>query len=211
MNYDSGAITALSVLGTVCLAILSGAGGAALLELYYKPRRDRRRAAALLLSEILLNADLALLQAHVRQRIPRKMPSDFSFSTMAWEACSEMVSELPVDLIKRVVIIYNRYQAGNRILRLYTEASRDLESLPTDSEGRIVALEAYLNSAVDAFNANLDKTIDDAKEVAPYLIRLAKISEKEENQEPLRDYEKLVDGFLKEREQRLEYPHCNGT
>lgn len=40
-------------LGTVALAILSGAGGAALLELWWKPRRERRRAAALVHSDLM--------------------------------------------------------------------------------------------------------------------------------------------------------------
>lgn len=59
-------------LGIIVIAVLSGAGGSALLELIWKPRRDRRAAAALLYAEILQNSQMVLFWSELRKNTPRK-------------------------------------------------------------------------------------------------------------------------------------------
>src|SRR5262245_12375852 len=87
----------LSIIGPSVLAILSGAGGAALLEVYWKPRQDRRKAATVLLSEILNNTQLCLLQANARQKAPKRIPADFRLELQGWDAAQDKLSELPPD------------------------------------------------------------------------------------------------------------------
>ena len=130
MDWASVVQILLPGVGVVVLAMLSGAGGSALLELYYKPLRERKRAARLLLSEILLNTDLALLQANARDRAPKKIPADFDFSKLAWNAAAGLLSELPLDLLKRVVLLYNRYDSCNHLVNLYSQTFDELKSLP---------------------------------------------------------------------------------
>jgi hypothetical protein len=193
-------------LSTVLLAIISGAGGSALLELYYKPRRDRRRAAGLLLAEILLNTDLALLQAHARWKAPKKIPSDFSFSLMSWDAAAPLLSELPLDLLKRTVLLYNRYQACNQAVQSYSKTLDDRNALPKDAEDRRKQLEGFLKSTIDVFNTGLDHSIDDGKELLPKLLGLSGTKEKGDQEKAVKTYQQRVDEFLAERQEAHRSP-----
>lgn len=94
--------------GTILLALLAGAGGSALLELIWKPRRDRRRAASLLVAEVAMNTELLLLQAHARFKNPTGIPADLRLATIGWEAAGELVSELPTQLLRKLVILYSQ-------------------------------------------------------------------------------------------------------
>lgn len=153
--------------------MLSGAGGSALLELYYKPKRDRWRAAALLLSEVLLNTELALLQATTRFEDPKKLPADFSFSLMAWDAVAPRLSELPPDLLKRILLLYNRYRACNHAVVLHSKAADERTSLPPkNGEERRKQLTVFINSTIDVFDTGLDNTLEDARDILPQLLQL---------------------------------------
>lgn len=205
---ESPDITALLLsllpgLGTVLLAIVSGAGGSALLEIYWKPKRDRQRAAAIFLAEILLNTDLLLLQAHARVKSPRKIPSDFEMSLIGWGAAVEVLRELSPDLLKSLVRLYARYHHLNQRVRDYASAFSELQSLPPDAS-RVPILKQHLNAVIDVFNTGVDKSIDDGKLVLPQLLGLAKIKKSKEAKAKVRDYAKDVESFLAEREQRLE-------
>src|SRR5713101_1656696 len=103
--------TALAAILHVVLPILSGAGGAALLEVYWKPRRDRRRAAVILLSEILNNWQRCILQANARQKAPKRVPADFHIELQGWDAAQDKLSELPPDTIKSVMLLYSHFRA----------------------------------------------------------------------------------------------------
>jgi hypothetical protein len=125
--------TLLPGVGTVALAILSGAGGSALLELWWKPRRDRRKAAGLLLADGLLNTELLVLQAHARFKNPRSIPADFEMSVLGWDTAGNVLSELDAELLKSLVLLYNRYRYLNKCVLLYAETLRELDSVaPTN-------------------------------------------------------------------------------
>jgi hypothetical protein len=188
-------------LGTILLAILSGAGGSALLELYYKPRRDRRKAATLLAAEIGLNAELIQLQAQLRKTKPRQIGRDFSLSTAAWTASLGVVAELPPHLVKKLLVHYARVDNINESVTLYAEAVTELEALAGDSP-RAGKLKVYINSIIDVFNTGLNSAFDDAKALLPDLIKVAKIPSKY-RKESTTDYEASVRQLVAEREQRL--------
>ena len=188
-------------LGTILVAIISGAGGSALLELYYKPRRDRRKAAALLAAEIGTNAELILLHAHFRKTNPRKIPRDLHFSKAAWEIASPFLGELPPDLLKKLLLLYARFDAANEAVLLYDDAVREIRELPKDSP-KLIKAQEYANTIVDVFNTGLDHAFDSAKAVLPELIKLAKIP-KALRKEPADDYEARVQAMMAERKQRL--------
>ena len=189
-------------LGTIFLAIVSGAGGSALLELYYKPRRDRRKAAALLAAEISTNAELILLHSHFRKTNPRKIPRDFHFPKAAWEIASPFLGELPPHLLKKLLVLYARFDAANEAVLLYEDAVREIRELPKDSPN-LPKAEQYANTIIDVFNTGLDNAFDSAKAVLPDLIKLAKIP-KALSKEPQDDYEARVQAMMAERKQRLD-------
>ena len=195
--------TLLPGLGTIVLAILSGAGGSALLELIWKPRRDRRRVAGALLGEILVNTELAILWSHARQKNPLSLPADLSFSNLGWHAVSGLVSELPADLVKSVLLLYRRYEHLNFCVQEYSRAADELQTLETSSQ-RSAVLRSRINSTIDVFNTSIDKAFDEGKSLAAKLLPIAGIDERREADAPTRDYAKDVDNLLGERAQRLE-------
>ena len=83
------------------------------MELLWRPRRDKRRAAGLIVTEVALNTELLLLQAHAREANRRGIPSDLRLSTIAWDAASGIVSELPHKTVRGLVQLYNKYSALN--------------------------------------------------------------------------------------------------
>jgi len=184
------------------LAIISGAGRSALLELYYKPRRERRKAAALLAAEIGTNAELILLHSHFRKTNPRRIPRDFHFSKAAWEIAAPLLGELPPDLLKKLLLLYARFDAANEAVLLYEDAVREIRELPKESPQLIKAQE-YGNSIVVVFNTGLDHAFDSARAVLPELIKLARIP-KSLRKEPPDDYEARVLVMMAERKQQLE-------
>lgn len=188
-------------LGTVALALLSGAGGAALLDLYYKPKRDRRKAAVLLYSEIILNADFCILHAHWRKHFPRQIPGDFTLSRLAFDAAIGGLSELPAPLVRKLVLLYNRVDLINKFVPMYSDAVDARDSLNPEDARRSSA-ERYCNTILDAFNTTIDKVFEESKEVLPELIALGKIVEKEDK--AVESHQERVDQHFIEREKRLE-------
>ncbi len=165
----------LSTLGTIALALASGAGGAALLELFWKPRRDRKKAATLLLAEILLNTELLLLQAHARAKTPKRIPGDFRMSTLAWETAAQALVELPPETLKSVLLLYNRYGHLNESVTFFDAALRDIaQHSPASAEQK--RAERQADVIIDVFNTGIDAAIDQAKQLTPDLFSLAKIT-----------------------------------
>ena len=176
---------------TVVLALLAGAGGSALLELLWRPRRDRRRAASLLLAEVALNTELLLLQAHARMKNPLGIPSDFLMSTIAWDAASGLVSELPPKDVRALVQLYAKYGALNRHVEQF---DAHLEALEAASPGTKAYEDAatFVARTIDVFNTGLDSTLADGQSLLPNLIKLAEVKETPEEKAQKTDYERLA-------------------
>jgi hypothetical protein len=200
-------MTLLEALGTVALALLSGAGGAALLDLYYKPRRDCKKAATLLLAEILINTELLLLQAHARAKNPRGIPGDFKMSTLAWDTAAPVLAELPAPVLKSALVLYNRYHYLNNCVALYKDALADIERHPPGPHGGTgvdarAKAERQADLVLDVFNTGIDAAIDHAKELTPLVFALAKIDPTAPPPEQA-DFQGKVDKLFAERHERL--------
>lgn len=187
--------------GTILLAVLSGAGGSALLELFWKPRRDRLKAATLLVAEVAFNTELLLLQAHARLKNPKSVPADFALSTLSWGAAGDLVSELPVKMLRELVLLYNQFESLNRHVGAFGQYLREFESLPVGSAARAKA-ELQVLSTIDVFNTGIDSTIDNAQALLPQLARLAQVKETQPDA-PL-DLESRVAKMIAERQERLQ-------
>lgn len=188
-------------LGTALIAIISGAGGSALLELYWKPRRDRRRAAALIHADIILNMQMILFHAELRKNAPRKIPQDLKLSRLGYDTAGEMVSELPTDLLRPVVLLYNRIDDLNRNVDLYSKALDEFDTLDPSSPRR-EKLQHYMNSIIDVFNTGMDKAWDTCKLVGGQIEKLARI--KVDKNEPRRDFSAEAKTLLRERQLRIQ-------
>jgi hypothetical protein len=62
---------------TLALALFGGAGASALLEMCWRPWRTRKRVASVLANEVNINAQMLVLQTHLRKKYPRRIPADF--------------------------------------------------------------------------------------------------------------------------------------
>jgi hypothetical protein len=189
-------------LSTAALAIVSGAGGSALLELFWKPRRDRKRVAGTLLGEILVNTELALLWAHSRQKNPRSIPADLRFSTLGWNAVGGLITELHADLVKSTLLLYTRYQHLNFCIQEYGRVLDELAKSDVGSN-RESTLKRELNATIDVFNTSVDIVFDQGRELAGKLLPVARIKESAKDAQPARDYAADVDKLLRDRARRM--------
>jgi hypothetical protein len=187
--------------GTILLAILSGAGGSALLDLYWKPRRDRRRAAALLHADIVVNMQIIQFHAHLRKSAPRKIPQDLKLSHLGFDTAGEIVSELPTELLRPVMLLYNRFDDLNRNVELYAQGMDQLATLDASSPQR-AKLQHYLNSVIDVFNTGMDKAWESCVDVGLKIEKLAAI--RVDKNEPKRDFAAEADKLLRERKVRMD-------
>lgn len=203
MGTEQIILSLLPGFGAVLIAIISGAGGSALLELYWKPRRDRKRLAAVLYAEILQNAEFILLWGHVRHQQPRTIPADFHLSTIGFDSTSQLLRELPPIQLKRVLLLYNRYQAANRQVAEYAGALDEFETLKRSGEDT-AKIELHMDTILDTFNTGLDKTFEQSKEVVREIMVLGGITENADPQEPPPDYRARVQQHMAQRRERLE-------
>jgi hypothetical protein len=195
-------VVVLAAVGTVLLAILSGAGGSALLELYYKPRRDLKRVCVVLYAELLQNAQMILLWAHTRKTNPKAIPSDFQLSVFGMEVVSDLLRELPAHELQEVLLLYSRFEASNQMVAEFASALDQYDGLSDDAP-RKKKTERLLDTVIDSFNTGLDSAFEQTKRVLPRLMELGGIKEEKDPNELPPDYEDKVRQHLAERELRL--------
>lgn len=184
--------------GTIVLALLAGAGGSALLELMWRPRRDRRRGASLLLAEVALNTELLLLQSHARQKNPLGIPSDFIMSTIAWDAASDLVSELPAKDVRDLVQLYAKYAALNRHVAQFDGQLAALEAATPGTKAYEDAA-TFVARTIDVFNSGLDSTLGDGQSLLPRLLEHADVKETEAEKAQKTDYQRIAHAHMDKR------------
>jgi hypothetical protein len=186
--------------GTIVLALAGGVGGSALLELLWKPRRDKRRAAAALTADIAHNLEVLLLQAHARFKNPKAIPADFAMSTVGWTAVGNLISELPPDTLRKVVLLYNQFAGLNRDVDLYASLFSEYKAAPGGSALK-QTVETHMLYAIDTFNTGIDSTIDNAQILLPHLARLARMKDEPGVADP--DFAGRANKLVKDRTRRI--------
>jgi|SRR4051812_27339000 len=194
--------TLLPGIWTTAIGFLSGAGGSALLDLWWKPQRERKKAAGLLLADVLLNTELLIAQAHARFKNPNSIPADFELSVLGWESASNSLSELDAETLKSLVLLYHRYRYLNKCVFLYAEALRERDATAVD-DARRPRMERQLDLAIDVFNTAIDSAIEQGKQLLPRILSAAKIKESRTPPGEVRNYQDLVDKLFAEREARM--------
>lgn len=167
----------------VIIALLAGAGGSALLEVFWRPRRERRRAAALLLTEIAQNTELLILQSHARLQNMWSIPADLRASVFVWDAASDKLGELPLAVMRDVAALYAQYHSLNSNVVLFGEAL-DRYNAATPGSKASQSLETDLLNTITVINTGIDKMIDRGQPLIPRLMKLAKVTEAEKEQAP---------------------------
>lgn len=190
-------------IGTAALAVLSGAGGSALLDIWWKPRQARRKVAALLFMEMFFNTDYLLLHAYWREKKPLNIPDDFTLSMLGWEAAIADLKDLDVETMRAVHRLYNRYAELNNYVAKFGAVLDELRHLPPNSPQR-PGLEGHRDAILDAFNSGVDVAIEDGKSVLPRLLKLSGLKEGKEPAEPNKDYAETVARMIAERDSRLQ-------
>jgi hypothetical protein len=152
----------------VVLSLLSGAGGALILDLWWKPRHSRRRAAVLLRAEIQKNRDLLadrLPQGGDRIRLWR----DFLLPRIALDATIGDLGHFPVPLAEATISLYHDYTRILRVYELQVEAFNDTigPGVPDDrktenfmaTRGVLLQLMTRATSASDEVIEQLDSEV----------------------------------------------------
>ena len=189
--------------GNVLLAILAGAGGSALLELFWRPRRDRKRAASLFVAEVALNTELLLLQAHARTTNPFGIPADLRMSTIAWESAADLISELPAEMVRALVQLYNQYHSLNRQIDGFGGYLDAFKAAPSGSSEERDA-ETMVLRVIDVFNTGLDATLRNGQTVLPDLIKFSGMDAEKDKQAPVPNYRDVALEHMANRKLHLE-------
>jgi hypothetical protein len=108
----------------VILSLMSGAGGALILDLWWKPRYARKRSAVLLRAEIQKNRDL------LEDRLPFggdrvRIWRDFMLPRIALDATIGDLGHFPVALAEATIWLYHDYAKILRAYELQVEAFND--------------------------------------------------------------------------------------
>ena len=157
---------------TTLVAIVSGAGGAALLEVWWKPRRDRTAVARILLAEIQNNTHLLQAQVARRATEPKNVPPDLLMELAGWDAAASLVAELPADELKSVLLLYSRYRHLNMVTAYHNVI---MQQRPESSDkvltfARRMEQGQALNAARAIYNTSVDVTIatrDESRDSPP--------------------------------------------
>jgi hypothetical protein len=109
---------------SIVLSLLSGAGGALILDVWWKPRHARRRAAVLLRAEIQKNRDL------IEDALPRGgdrivIRRDLILPHIALDATIGDLGHFPIDIAEATVSLYHDYARILRAYELQVEAFND--------------------------------------------------------------------------------------
>ena len=184
----------------IVLSLLGGVGGSALMEIIWRPRRERERVIGLLGAEVAFNANLLLHHAEVRALGGPTVPSDLILSTMAWTAAGGLVREIPTDMLNELILLYNRFENLNRLVRRYDEIVRRRDSLTTFVPEH-TRLDKEIRRTEDVFNTGVDSTIGQCKGISVELIRLGKIP-KPRNDSKI-DRKANVKKMMEDRDKRL--------
>ena len=152
--------------------IIIGLIPAAAVELSLKPRRTRSNVAKVLRVEVALNLKLLGLQSAYRLRQPRAIPADFNLSKTAFEAVAGEIGELEGELLGEVLLIYRKFDYLLEVSQLFGDLV-DQRFLAEEGSRGQADIERHLDTALEAFNRNLDGTIDHANRVLPRLDKAA--------------------------------------
>jgi len=193
---------------TAVLALFGGAGGSALLELWWKPRRTRRRVAVLLAYEVNLNLKAMLAHTIARERHLMQVSADFKLSTVAFDALAEQIAELPAHTASQVLDVYHRFERLHRLREAFSATHQRWRDAEAEGRPDVEQLKRYCLAALDGFNTRLDDTITDTRATFDELRRLG--PDQGWHELPEGDAREQITKQLQERDARLKRLETKG-
>lgn len=155
---------------TLATALFGGAGATVVWELVLRPTRKRTQLAEVLSAEVSHNINI--LGAQIVRATARMIHSDFSCSTMVFDATIEDLGLLPSRLIGDVVLLYCHFAELNRLNGAYAKYVDDIRREPQHS-ALIPQLKAEAQQVIDVFNSSVHVTAERAGAVQPRLLSAA--------------------------------------
>jgi hypothetical protein len=180
MGSISSAIAAfvewLKDMSPVLQGLFGGAGATLLWEGVLKPARERRSLAQVLAEEISLNLQIAAAMRIYLTRDARHVPRDFGFVTGTFTAVANRVGELPTRLVGPVILFYAGLAQANVLPPMYLEIMRRWQDAQDNKKAKghlLPGIEAERDRCLILFDGAIDKAIERANELLPYLQRAA--------------------------------------
>jgi hypothetical protein len=179
MGPISSAITAfvewLKDISPVLQGLFGGAGATLLWEGVLKPARERHNLARVLAEEISINLQIAATMRVYRTQEARHVPSDFGFVTGTFTAVANRVGELPTRLVSPVILFYASLAQANQLPPMYAEIMRRWQDAQNKvTKGQVLpGIEAERDRCLILFDGAIEKAIERANELLPYLHRAA--------------------------------------
>lgn len=186
---------------TALIAVVSGAGGAALLELWLKPKRLRRSAAIVLAAEVVQNGIVLALHLVSGKKHPLWIAHDFRLSVIGFQSIADRVSELPPKVVRRTLLLYGRFDELNQAMTRYWELSRLCNEL-ADDDPRRDRMESYLDEVLAVFHGRADTAFKEAKAVLPMLKAMGQIEEEPDAENNLDDFPQNAEKFFEDRRRK---------
>jgi hypothetical protein len=153
------------------VSLFGGAGGALLLDVWWKPRRARHRTSVLLRAEIAVNRR-AIEDAMPETGADVQIVENFSLPVVGWDAVAGEVGELPIALAQDVIALYHlyakirgAYASQAETVAEYRDATKDshvraaLDNFGVVTQSLRVLMQRGLDAS-DAILARLDEEVE---------------------------------------------------
>jgi hypothetical protein len=124
-------------------------------------------------------------------------------STIAWEAASDLVSELPANLLRTIVVLYAQYDALNRNMHAFGAALDEYKAAATGSSVARDA-ETMMLRILDVFNTGLDSTLKRGQQPIPRVAKIARIKETAVEKAQIANYSQVAVEHMAMRQLHLE-------
>ena len=159
-------------LSPVLQGLFGGAGATLLWELILRPARARRAVARVLAEEVSLALESCAAGRLQLNLTPRAIPGDFQISTLAFNAISSDLGELPSELIGETVLLYHHIGLVNAIPKTFGESLDKWTALAVvgDTEER-QSLRRELDQTLIVYRGSLEKLVERCNAISPKLRR----------------------------------------
>ena len=140
-------------------------------EMFLRPTRARLQLAEVLSAEVSHN--IQMIGGGINKATAKMIPSDFSLSTMVFDAVVGDLGLLPTTLIGDVVLLYRHFGELNRLRDEYARYVDQIRREEPAGSHHVPQLKREAQQVIDVFNGSLLKTRDRLNLVQPHLLKCA--------------------------------------
>jgi hypothetical protein len=156
---------------TLATGLFGGIGATMAWEIFLRPTRARLQLAEVLSAEVSHN--IQMVGGGINTATAKMVRSDFSLSTMVFDAVVGDLGLLPTALIGDVVLLYRHFGELNRLRGEYVAYVDQIRREETAGSPHVPQLKLEAQRVIDVFNGSLLKTRDRLNLVQPRLLACA--------------------------------------